>query len=101
MKWSVQQLNKLTIKPYHFEVSLDFSEYAEKVEDIISIEEVKVTGVITKIENDTVTALQKVEEFVGLISEVAEQVEVLNANAETEGSVEYKINNALDWKALS
>lgn len=53
MKWSVQQLNKLTIKPYHFEVSLDFSEYAEKVEDIISIEEVKVTGVITKIENDT------------------------------------------------
>lgn len=53
MKWSVQQLNKLAVKPYQFELSLDFSEYAERVEDIISIDEVKVTGVVTKIENDT------------------------------------------------
>ena len=53
MKWSVQQLNKLAVKPYQFELSLDFSEYAERVEEIISIDEVKVTGVVTKLENDT------------------------------------------------
>lgn len=53
MKWSVQQLNKLTVKPYEFDLSFDFTSLAEGVEDIISIDIVKVTGVIIKIENDT------------------------------------------------
>ena len=53
MKWSVQQLNKLANKPYEFNLSLDYSALAENVDDIISIDIVKVNGVIIKIENDT------------------------------------------------
>lgn len=53
MKWSVQQLNKLANKPYEFNLSLDYSTLAENVDDIISIDIVKVSGVIIKIENDT------------------------------------------------
>lgn len=56
---------------------------------------------MTKIESDTVTALAKVEEFTDLVTDLEEKVEILNADAETEGSVDYKIYNALGWKALS
>ena len=61
MKWSVQQLNKLTVKPYNFDLSLDFSELAKDVDDIMSIDMVKVTGTITKIENDTFRIIYHIE----------------------------------------
>lgn len=52
MKWSIQQLQKLTNSPFHFEEELDFSEYACKVEDIISINPAYLSGTITKISID-------------------------------------------------
>ena len=35
MKWSVQQLEKLTNTPYKFNFTLDFQEEIKKVEDIL------------------------------------------------------------------
>lgn len=53
MKWSVQQLEKLTTSIYNFDFSLDFSEDIKTVEDILGIEEVKVSGTIEKIQTGT------------------------------------------------
>lgn len=52
MKWSIQQLRKLPT-PYHFTDIINFSEFANAVTDIISIDEVTVTGDIFKIDDDT------------------------------------------------
>lgn len=52
MKWSIQQLQKLTNSPYKFEGKLDFSEDAKNVSDIIEINPAYVSGVITKIEQE-------------------------------------------------
>ncbi len=49
MKWSIQQLEKLTNTPLTFSNELDFSQNAKAVDDIISIDKAKVTGVIKKI----------------------------------------------------
>lgn len=52
MKWSIQQLRKLPT-PYHFSDTIDFSEWIKSVDDIISIDKVEVTGVISKIDEET------------------------------------------------
>ena len=53
MKWSIQQLRKVQKFPYHFSDTIDYSEYAETVEDIFSIEPVLVSGTIDKIDDET------------------------------------------------
>ena len=53
MKWSIQQLRKVQKFPYHFSDTIDYSEYAESVEDIISINPVLVSGTIDKIDDET------------------------------------------------
>ena len=53
MKWSIQQLRKVQKFPYHFSDTIDYSEYAESVEDIISINPVLVSGTIEKIDDET------------------------------------------------
>ena len=53
MKWSIQQLRKIQKFPYHFSDTIDYSEYAETVEDIFSIEPVFVSGSIDKIDDET------------------------------------------------
>ena len=53
MKWSIQQLQKLTVKPYQFEGVLDFTELAKDVSDIIEIKPVHVSGVISYLKEGT------------------------------------------------
>lgn len=53
MKWSVQQLRKIQKFPYNFSTTLDFSSYIETVNDILDIKEVKVTGTINRINDET------------------------------------------------
>ncbi len=53
MKWSIQQLRKIQKFPYKFSDTIDYSEYAESVEDIISINPVLVSGTIDKIDDET------------------------------------------------
>lgn len=53
MKWSVQQLEKLTNTIYNFEFTCDFSEEIKQVEDILGIKEVLVKGTIEHIEYGT------------------------------------------------
>ena len=53
MKWSIQQLRKVQKFPYLFSDTIDYSEYAESVEDIFSIEPVLVSGTIDKIDDET------------------------------------------------
>lgn len=52
MKWSLQQLIKLTQRPFSFEESYDFSEEASKIEDILSIGEIKVEGTVSRLYDD-------------------------------------------------
>lgn len=52
MKWSIQQLNKLTVKPYSFTLEFDFTEEIKDVDDILAIAKVLVTGVITKVKEE-------------------------------------------------
>lgn len=47
MKWSIQQLQKLTTKPYEFSYDVDYSDLAKEVSDIIEIKPVHVKGVIS------------------------------------------------------
>ena len=47
MKWSIQQLQKLTTKPYEFAFDADYSELAKEVSDIIQIKPVHIKGVIS------------------------------------------------------
>ena len=42
-------------------------------------------------------ALQQIGEQEAYIEELEEKIDTLNADAQTEGSVESKINSALDW----
>lgn len=53
MKWSVPQLEKLTINKYEFSFTCDFKNMIEKVEDILDIYEVEVNGTIEKINHGT------------------------------------------------
>ena len=48
MKWSIQQLQKLTVKPYQFEGVLDFTELAKDVSDIIEIKPLEWYNIICK-----------------------------------------------------
>lgn len=53
MKWSVQQLQKLTTKPYEFAYDLDCNTLAKDVDDIIEIKPVHVNGVISYVKYGT------------------------------------------------
>ena len=53
MKWSIQQLRKIQKFPYEFSDTIDYSEYAESVEDILDIDHVFVSGTIDKIDDET------------------------------------------------
>ena len=53
MKWSIQQLRKIQKFPYEFSDTIDYSEYAESVEDILDIDPVFVSGTIDKIDDET------------------------------------------------
>lgn len=53
MKWSVQQLEKLTTSKYEFDFTSDFKEEIKQVEDILDINPVKVTGTIERLEYGT------------------------------------------------
>lgn len=52
MKWSVQQLQKLTNSPLIFDEQIDFSELSKNVSDMISIDPAKVSGVVTNLGNE-------------------------------------------------
>lgn len=53
MKWSVQQLQKLTLnRPFKFDEMIDFSHYASEVFDLIKIEPAKIVGQISSIGYD-------------------------------------------------
>ncbi len=47
MKWSIQQLQKLTTKPYEFSYDADYTVLAKSVSDIIEIKPVHIKGVIS------------------------------------------------------
>ena len=53
MKLSIQQLQKLTVKPYQFDEYLDLSHLAHNVSDIIEMKPVHVSGVITYLKEGT------------------------------------------------
>lgn len=53
MKWSVQQLEKLTTSKYEFDFTSDFKEDIKQVEDILDINPVNVKGSIERIEYGT------------------------------------------------
>lgn len=53
MKWSVQQLQKLTSSPLTFVEDLDFTENARDVSDILEIKKLKVSGEITMLKLGT------------------------------------------------
>ena len=53
MKWSVQQLQKLTSSPLTFVEELDFTENVKVVNDILEIKKVEVRGEITSLKNGT------------------------------------------------
>lgn len=48
MKWSVQQLHKLTVNEYHFSSEYDFTEYITNIDDIYDISIAKVTGSVVR-----------------------------------------------------
>jgi len=52
MKWSVQQLQKLTSSPLIFDEKIDFSELSKNVSDMISIDPAHVFGVVTNLGNE-------------------------------------------------
>ena len=53
MKWSVQQLEKLTTSRYEFDFTSDFKEDIKQVEDILDINPVNVSGTIDRLEYGT------------------------------------------------
>lgn len=53
MKWSLQQLQKISNFPYKFNEILDLSEQVKSVSDIYEIKPVEVTGEINRIDEDT------------------------------------------------
>ena len=53
MKWSVQQLEKLTTSLYEFDYTSDFSEEIKQVEDILDIKPISVSGTIERLEYGT------------------------------------------------
>lgn len=53
MKWSVAQLEKITIKKFDFSLKLDFKDLITRVDDIVDISEVAVNGSIERIEYGT------------------------------------------------
>lgn len=53
MKWSIQQLLKIKDFPYSFSETLDFSDEAGTIDDIISVSPVNITGRIKRIDDET------------------------------------------------
>ncbi len=53
MKWSLQQLMKITSFPSLFETQFDFSNDIDIVEDILSIGVTQVKGTINRVDSDT------------------------------------------------
>lgn len=48
MKWSVQQLYKLTVNSYDFSGEFDFRDYIANIDDIYDISTAKVSGNVTR-----------------------------------------------------
>lgn len=55
---------------------------------------------LTVVESSTNTLLTKVEDLEERVSSIEENVNILNAESNVEGSVDNKIDNALNWSTL-
>lgn len=53
MKWSLQQLQKINIFPYHFQYAFDYHEVIKDDDDIYDVSPIIVTGTINRIDLDT------------------------------------------------
>lgn len=108
MKWSVQQLEKLTNTPYKFNFTLDFQEEIKKVEDILDIKEVLVEGEIIKVNYGTYRLTYKMH--VPLVLECALTLDPVEYLIETEYDEVHSVenideyflieNNTLDMKSV-
>lgn len=108
MKWSVQQLEKLTNTPYKFNFTLDFQEEIKKVEDILEIKEVLVEGEIIKVNYGTYRLTYKMH--VPLVLECALTLDPVEYLIETEYDEVHSVenideyflieNNTLDMKSV-
>lgn len=108
MKWSVQQLEKLTNTPYKFNFTLDFQEEIKKVEDILEIKEVLVEGEIIKVNYGTYRLTYKMH--VPLVLECALTLDPVEYLIETEYDEVHSVenideyflieNNTLDIKSV-
>lgn len=108
MKWSVQQLEKLTNTPYKFNLTLDFQEEIKKVEDILEIKDVLVEGEIIKVNYGTYRLTYKMH--VPLVLECALTLDPVEYLIETEYDEVHSVenideyflieNNTLDMKSV-
>lgn len=108
MKWSVQQLEKLTNTPYKFNFTLDFQEEIKKVEDILEIKDVLVEGEIIKVNYGTYRLTYKMH--VPLVLECALTLDPVEYLIETEYDEVHSVenideyflieNNTLDMKSV-
>lgn len=108
MKWSVQQLEKLTNTPYKFEFTLDFKEEIKKVEDILGINDVLVKGEMIKVNYGTYRLTYKMH--VPLILQCALTLDPVEYLIETEYDEVHSVenideyflieNNTLDMKSI-
>lgn len=108
MKWSVQQLEKLTNTPYKFEFNLDFKEEIKKVEDILEINDVLVKGEMIKVNYGTYRLAYKMH--VPLVLECALTLDPVEYLIETEYDEVHSVenideyflieNNTLDMKSI-
>lgn len=53
MKWSIQQLRKISNFPFSFSNIIDYSQYISDIEDILDIKPVEVSGQIFQIDEQT------------------------------------------------
>ncbi len=108
MKWSVQQLEKLTNTPYKFNFTLDFQEEIKKVEDILEIKDVLVEGEIIKVNYGTYRLTYKMN--VPLVLECALTLDPVEYLIEAEYDEVHSVenideyflieNNTLDMKSV-
>ena len=108
MKWSVQQLEKLTNTPYKFNLTLDFQEEIKKVEDILEIKDVLVEGEIIKVNYGTYRLTYKMH--VPLVLECALTLDPVEYLIEIEYDEVHSVenideyflieNNTLDMKSV-
>lgn len=53
MKWSLQQLQKISVFPYHFQCTFDYHDRIANSEDFYDVSLVNVSGTINRIDLDT------------------------------------------------